>query len=102
MKTPSALLTVLILLTLACGSVGNHFDSSQVKSIKQEVTKKSEILEMFGPPFKKGEQNGKVTWTYQHNQYSAFNDGWYEDLVILFNKNGVVESYRHTASAPSH
>ena len=62
----------------------------------------SNILEMFGPPFKKGEQNGKVTWTYQHNQYSAFNDGWYEDLVILFNKNGVVESYRHTASAPSH
>ena len=85
---------------LACGTVGKKFDSSQVKNIKENITKKSEILEMFGLPFKEGEQNGQVTWTYQYNYYSAIKDGRYEDLVILFDKNGAVESYRFTTSSP--
>ena len=50
-------------------------------------------------PFKEGEQNGQTTWTYQHNFYSAMNESQYEDLVILFDKNGKVESYRYTTSA---
>ena len=96
----SALLAVLVSLTIARGNVGKRFDSIRVKNIKQGLTKKSEILDMFGLPFKEGEQNGKATWTYQHNQYSAFDEGRYEDLVILFNKGAIVESYRYTSSAP--
>tara|TARA_B100000686_G_scaffold354817_1_gene467424 strand:+ start:2541 stop:2855 length:315 start_codon:yes stop_codon:yes gene_type:complete len=85
---------------LACGTVGKKFDSSKVSNIKESTTKKSEILEMFGLPFKEGEQNGQATWTYQYNHYSVIKDGRYEDLVILFDKNGVVESYRFTTSSP--
>ena len=93
----------VILLTislLACGTVGKKFDSSQVQKIKEGVTRQSEILEMLGLPFKEGEQNGQTTWTYQHNFYSAIGNSVYEDLVLLFDKNGLVESYRYTKSNP--
>ena len=100
MKKLSVLATVLMSLTLACGSVGKRFDSSHLKNIHQGITKKSEILDMFGSPFKEGEQNGKTTWTYQYNQYSVYNDGSYKDLVILFDENHTVESYRYTSSLP--
>ena len=102
MKTIPALLVVLVFFTLACGNIGKRFKNTQVKNITQGITKKSEILDMFGLPFKEGEQNGKITWTYQFNQYSIFNEGQYEDLVILFNESGMVESYRYTSSDPLH
>ena len=102
MKGPRFWIAVVLLTAplLACGTVGKKFDSSQVKNIKKGVTRQSEILEMFGLPFKEGEQNGQTTWTYQHNFYSAMNDSRYEDLVLLFDKNGVVASWRYTTSAP--
>ena len=95
-------MAVLIVMTLACGTVGKRFDTSLVKNIEQGITKKSTILEMFGLPFKEGEQNGMATWTYQHNRYSLLDAGHYQDLVILFNHNGIVESYRYTSSEPRY
>ncbi len=101
MKIFSVLSAILISSTFACGSVGKRFDSTQINSIKEGVTKKSEILNMFGLPFKEGEQNRKTTWTYQHHLYSVFDKGQYRDLVILFDENEIVQSYRFTSSAPS-
>ena len=101
MKSLGFCITSLLFIfsILACGTVGKEFVSSRVNQIKQGYTKQSEILEMFGLPFKEGKQNGQTIWTYQHNYYSVINKSRYKDLVILFNRAGLVESYRYTTSS---
>ena len=88
-----------ILLFLAgCGTMGKDFNTSQVNNIQNHVTSQSEIIENFGIPFKEGTQNGMVMWTYQFDQYNAIGLDHSKDLVILFDKEDTVNSYRFTST----
>jgi len=88
-----------ILLFLAgCGTMGKDFNTSQVNNIQNHVTSQSEIIENFGIPFKEGTQNGMVMWTYQFDQYNAIGSDHSKDLVILFDKEDTVNSYRFTST----
>ncbi|MFQ5673015.1 MAG: hypothetical protein ACE5G9_07965 [Nitrospinales bacterium] len=89
-----------VFLLIGCGTVGKDFPNSKVVNIKANVTTKSQILEQFGLPYKEGKQNGYTTWTYQKDTWSAFGKDSSKDLVIMFDKNGVVNAYRYTSSAP--
>jgi len=63
---------VLLVLTGAvlisgCASTiksGREFDTTNVKNIKKGVTKKAEILQMFGHPESKTISSGKESWQY--------------------------------------
>jgi outer membrane protein assembly factor BamE (lipoprotein component of BamABCDE complex) len=92
------LAAVFVSLLIGCGTVGKQFDSSKVKDISKGATTKSQILEMFGLPFKEGFQDGLVTWTYQFDSYSSIGSNQYKDLVILFDSRDVVKSYRYTST----
>ncbi|MFQ5715481.1 MAG: hypothetical protein ACE5GQ_00100 [Nitrospinales bacterium] len=95
----SCMTAVLCLsLTVGCGTVGKEFNSSQVRSIQKTVTTKADILNKFGAPFKEGKQDGFDTWTYQFDSYKLVGKNLYKDLVVLFDKNGVVQAYRYTSS----
>ena len=88
-----------ILFFLAgCGTMGKDFNASKVNNIQNHVTSQSEILKNFGIPFKEGTQNGQVMWTYQFDEYSAIGSDNSKDLVILFNKKDIVNSYRFTST----
>ena len=90
-----------ILLFLAgCGTMGKDFNTSQVKNIQNHVTSQSEILENFGTPFKEGIENELAMWTYQFDQYNALGSTSSKDLVILFDKKNIVNSYRFTSTRP--
>lgn len=90
-----------ILLFLAgCGTMGKDFNTSQVKNIQNHVTSQSEILENFGTPFKEGTKNELAMWTYQFDQYSALGSTSSKDLIILFDKKNIVNSYRFTSTRP--
>ena len=91
---------LIFLLTVGCGTVGNNFDSSQVRTIQNNATKKTEILDKFGPPYKEGVENGRVMWTYQFDQWNALGPAKSKDLVILFDENNIVRAYRYTSSEP--
>ena len=94
-------MTILILFFLAdCGTVGKNFDSSQVKSIQNNTTNQNEILDKFGPPFKRGNENGQTMWTYQFDQWNPFGPAKSKDLVILFDEKNNVRAYRYTTSEP--
>ena len=98
MKYKLLVVAAFISLLIGCGTVGKQFDSSKVKDISKGVTTKSQILEMFGLPFKEGAQDGLVTWTYQFDSYSSIGSNQYKDLVILFDSKDLVKSYRHTST----
>ena len=91
---------ICLFLLISCGTVGKDFPSSQVMNIKAHSTTKSMILEMFGLPYKEGSQNGFTTWTYEKSVWSAFGEKSSKELVIMLDKEDVVNAYRYTSSAP--
>ena len=44
--------------------------------------------------------DGDQTWTYGHYRYSLFGEAKTEDLVIRFDKDGVVSSYTFNTTDP--
>jgi hypothetical protein len=93
---------ILFFLTACYGTVGKNFDSSQLKSIQNNVTSKEEILKNFGSPFKKGLERGQTMWTYQFDQWNAVGPAQSKDLVILFDQKNIVKGYRYTSSNPDN
>jgi outer membrane protein assembly factor BamE (lipoprotein component of BamABCDE complex) len=81
-----------------CANVGNKFETAKVVEIKAGETRQAEILELLGQPWRKGLENGALTWTYAHYRYSAFSPFKSDDLVIKFENNGVVKSYTFNTS----
>ncbi len=90
---------ILILsLTMGCGTMGNNFDTSQVRTIQNGVTTQVDVLDRFGPPFKEGVENGRVMWTYQFDVWSLIDTTKSKDLVILFDDRRIVRAHRYTTS----
>ncbi|MFQ5443741.1 MAG: hypothetical protein ACE5EK_03895 [Nitrospinales bacterium] len=94
------LIAVAFSLVVGCGTVGSNFDGAHVKNIKNHVTTQSEILEMFGLPFKEGTENGNVMWTYQYDKKYVGGDSFSKDLVILFDERDRVKAFRYTNNFP--
>ena len=92
--------TFLVLLLSSCGTVGKEFDESLYANIAKGTTTHKEIRAMFGPPFKKGIQNGDPVWTYEYNYVNAFGTDVIKDMIIVFGKNGVVKSHQLMTSSP--
>jgi hypothetical protein len=87
------LIVLVLLLSSGCASVGHEFPASQVSTIRIGETTQNDIYTTFGSPWRTGIENGMKTWTYGNYHYSLFNEGSTEDLVIKFDKRGVVSSY---------
>ena len=88
----------LFFLAACYGTVGNNFDSSQIKNIQSNVPSQKEIFERFGAPFKKGVENDQTMWTYQFDKWNAVGPAQSKDLVILFDNKNIVKAYRYTTS----
>ena len=96
----TAVFITLFFLPACYGTVGNNFDSSQIKNIQSNVTSQKEIFERFGAPFKKGVENDQTMWTYQFDKWNAVGPAQSKDLVILFDNKNIVKAYRYTTSNP--
>ncbi len=94
------LLLAFLLFVFGCGSTGKDFDEALYKNIVVGTTTHKEIQAMFGPPFKKGVQNGNKIWTYEYNVYNALGKDITKDMIIVFTKNGVVKSHQMMSNKP--
>jgi len=99
MKTNNSHLLNIILmagliLIYGCGTTGKDFNESLYKNIVSGTTTHKEIQAMFGPPFKKGIQNGYKVWTYEYNAYNALGNDTTKDMVIVFTPDGIVKSHQ--------
>jgi len=83
-----------LLLFYGCGTIGENFNESLYKNIVSGTTTHKEIQLMFGPPFKKGIQNGDKVWTYEYNTYNSLGNDTTKDMVIVFTPDGVVKSHQ--------
>ena len=91
----------IILISNGCGTAGKSFDTSNAGSILNGTTTRSDIKKIFGKPFKTGIQNGQALWTYENHHYSILRDDTSEDLIIIFNSDGIVQSHQFMTSKPS-
>lgn len=82
----------------SCATVGKPFDTEKILFIQSGTTHKSEVLKVLGSPWRKGLENGNLTWTYAHYRYSAFAPLKSNDLVIKFEPNGLVKTYTFNTS----
>lgn len=75
-----------------CFTVGQEFAANRVAEIKVGQTRKQDVTEMFGTPWRTGLEDGRPTWTYGIYKYSLFGSDT-QDLLIRFDQQGVVRSY---------
>ena len=104
MKAHNTLVLNILLLAslffIGCGTTGKNFNESLHKNIVVGTTTHKEIQAMFGPPFKKGVQNGSKIWTYEYNAYNSLNKDITKDMVIVFTPSGVVKSHQMMTNQP--
>jgi hypothetical protein len=85
---------ILAIFFSGCGTAGKNFDESLYGNIVKGTTTHKEVQAMFGTPFKKGIQNGYPVWTYEYNHVNTFGSDIIKDMIIVFEKNGVVKSHQ--------
>jgi outer membrane protein assembly factor BamE (lipoprotein component of BamABCDE complex) len=95
------IMALLLMLSSGCASVGHSFPASQVPTIRIGETTQNDIYTTFGAPWRTGVDNGMKTWTYGDYRYGLFNDSSTEDLVIKFDKRGVVSSFTYNTTKRS-
>lgn len=81
-----------------CFTVGQEFSPSHVPEIKIGQTRKQDISEMFGTPWRTGMEDGRPTWTYGIYKYALFGGNDSQDLLIRFDAQGVVRSYTYSST----
>lgn len=90
-----------VLATAACMSFGHEFPAGQVQTIRIGESTQTDIANTFGTPWRTGIDNGLKTWTYGNYEASAFSESQAEDLVIKFDKRGVVSSFNYNSTKRS-
>lgn len=89
----------LILTQLTgCFTVGQEFSATRITEIKIGQTRKQDVLDMLGRPWRTGLEDGYPTWTYGIYQYSLFGAADTQDLLIRFDNQGVVRSYNFSST----
>jgi outer membrane protein assembly factor BamE (lipoprotein component of BamABCDE complex) len=81
-----------------CATVGKEFNAQAVPQLKIGMTTKQDVQAMFGSPWRVGNEDGYLTWTYGRYKYSLFDAAKTKDLVIRFDNNGVVKSFTYSAT----
>lgn len=89
-----------VLAGSGCATVGRPFETQPVSRIAIGATTQSDVLQMFGAPWRTGLEDGKTTWTYGHYRYSLFAREKTRDLVVRFDDRGVVTSYTFSSTEP--
>ena len=89
-------------LSLAgCATVGRPFPPEQVQAIRLNETTKTQLLGMFGLPYRRGIEDGDSTWTYLHYKYRVFGEHLRtRDLYVRFDSGGQVKSFSYNSNMP--
>jgi hypothetical protein len=95
---PLSLALFITLVLAGCGSTGKNFPSGHVEEIQNGVTTQLQILDWFGIAFKEGVRNGNPLWTYQFDAYNSIGKDHSKELIILFDKDHIVQAYRYASN----
>lgn len=89
-----------ILLLAGCVSMGAEFPTPTTAMIKNGVTTRAELLQLFGSPAQVGIEDGDQTWTWVYVRTGGMSRTLSKELHVKFTERGVVKSYSYTSSLP--
>ncbi|WP_337286838.1 hypothetical protein [Candidatus Methylomirabilis sp.] len=89
-----------ILLLAGCISVGAEFPTPTTATIKNGVTTRAELLQLFGSPTQVGIEDGDQTWTWVYVRAGGFGRALSKELHVKFTEQGIARSYSYTSSLP--
>jgi hypothetical protein len=97
-RVPAALLPAIFLFA-GCATIGQQFPPEQVQNIRLGQTSKSELLGLFGLPYRRGVEDGDSTWTYVHYKVRVFGEHLRtRDLYLRFSPDGRVKSFSYNSN----
>jgi hypothetical protein len=92
----------LVLLAGLCGgcaTIGHSFPPERVEQIRVGETTKTELLGVFGLPYRRGVDDGDSTWTYLHYKVRLFGEHLRtRDLYVRFTPEGKVRSFSYNSN----
>lgn len=97
----SSFVVAVFLSCAGCASIGHQFPAGQVQTIRIGETTQNDIFTTFGTPWRTGIENGLKTWTYGNYSYNVLTESETEDLVIKFDKRGIVSAFTYNSSKRS-
>ncbi|MCZ7625264.1 MAG: outer membrane protein assembly factor BamE [Candidatus Methylomirabilis sp.] len=90
----------LVVLLAGCVSVGEEFRTPTAEMIKNGVTTRAELLQLFGSPTQVGIEDGNQTWTWVYVRAGGIGRPLSKELHVTFNDRGIVKSYSYTSGLP--
>jgi len=100
------LVRMLVLLALlgwalaGCKTIGQAFPYASVPRIVVGETTMQQVQELFGPPYRTGNEDGLPTWTYVDSYVSLFGWARARDLYIKFDASNRVRSCQYNSTEP--
>lgn len=76
-----------------CASIGQDFPAERVPEIRIGQTTRTEVVAMFGDPWRTGIEDGQAKWTWGRYRLGLFGGGRAKDLSVRFDDAGRVTSY---------
>lgn len=95
-----AAMSATVALAAGCATIGAPFAVENVRNLEIGKTSRSDVVQMFGAPWRTGLEDGRETWTYGHYRYSLFGADRTRDLVVRFGADGKVASYTFSSTEP--
>ncbi len=84
-----------------CITLGHPFSVGQIPRIQIGQTTESQLVSMFGQPYRRGLEDGDETATWLHYHVNVLGNERTRDLYVRFNSNGTVKSYSFNSTIPS-
>lgn len=76
-----------------CVTMGSPFDVARVPEIELGKTTRTDLEQLFGPPYRTGLDDGDDTATWLHYRLALLGDRRTRDLYVRFHADGRVKSY---------
>jgi hypothetical protein len=84
---------------LGCATIGHRFAPERVQEIRLGQTSKTELIGMFGLPYRRGIEDSDSTWTYLHYKFRLFGEHLRtRDLYVRFDEGGRVRSFTYNSN----
>lgn len=98
MLRPAQLLLTALLALAGCVSGGRDFPADPIPTLAPGTTTQADVRKALGDPWRTGLEDGQRTWTYGDYRYSLFGDAKARDLVLKFDRRGVLTTYTYSST----
>ena len=89
---------IAILSIAGCKTIGWRFPHDTIDIMMIGETSLTEVRTILGEPFRIGNENGRIIWTYVDYYFGLFGDIRMRDLRLRFDEENRLVSYEYNSN----